>query len=301
MSPVKIALIQTGGWGDNINSTLMFKPLRNHYPDCIINVYTSNLYKDAFTNNPYVNSICATSTPNKSAAIGLLTETLQKRTTYWKSQNYTHVFSPHPFHNPDSRHSLKRPELGDNLIYSWVHALEKEGIQCSLPPQTSLKLTDTEVDKVDKYWNSLPNLEDKTNILMECDSESGQTFWTDTWTYQVGEQILKNPKVNLFISRKLEQVILMNRLKEIAPQRVHFVGGLSLRECAELFNRCQVFMGVSSGLTNFCNTDWCKKDITWIETINNFSVCSAPIRTTGKIFWFQNNLPRFLTMISNTL
>ena len=67
----KIAIIQGGAWGDNINSTLMLKPLRTHFPDAIIDVHTSTNYGNAFHNNPYISNIIQHECHDKNSAINL--------------------------------------------------------------------------------------------------------------------------------------------------------------------------------------------------------------------------------------
>ena len=214
-----------------------------------------------------------------------------------KNRGYDHVFAPHPMFNQECWVSSHHPELGVNLIYAWVHALERAGINCPIPPQSVLKLTENEIRRVSDFCEKIKDFKTKRNVLMECHGESGQTFWDHTWTVEVGIYLLKHKDTNLFISRRHSSSDV-NRLKQEAPGRVYFVGDLSLRECAELFNRCQIFMSVSSGLSNACNTDWCKDDIKWIETVNSHAVTSAPIRKKDKIFWLENDLDKFKKMLS---
>lgn len=290
----KIALIQTGCWGDNINSTLMFQPIMDHYKkDCLIDVYTSSKYASAFYNNPLINKIIQYPATDKQSALHLTLIIPD----YIKNRGYDHIFTPHPMFNPGRWASIKHEELGENLIYAWVNALESAGIECPMPPQSILRLVEAETEKVSNFCKKIPDFKNKRNVLMECHGESGQTFWNDSWTYDIGVHLLQDPNTNLFISC-IHTHHHVDALKKEAPGRVYFVGGLSIRECAELFNGCQVFMSVSSGLSNACNTNWCKKDIKWIETVNSHVVTSAPIRKEGKIFWLENDITKFKTMLS---
>jgi hypothetical protein len=88
----KIALIQTGCWGDNINSTLMFGPLRQRYPDCVIDVYTSTYYANAFYNNPYIDNIIKYVSTDKQTSLHL-TVTIPDAI---KHRGYDKIFAPHP-------------------------------------------------------------------------------------------------------------------------------------------------------------------------------------------------------------
>jgi hypothetical protein len=171
--------------------------------------------------------------------------------------------------------------------------LEDADIPYTLPLESSLRLLPQEVEKVAQFLRGIDR--SRRNILMEVQGESGQTFWDGTWTVEVGKYLLDG-RTNLFLSRR-HMDHDFQQLASHAPGCVHFVGGLSIRECAELFNHCDVFFSVSSGLSNACNTNWCKKDGKWIETINSPTVSSAPIRSQGKVFWHDNNLGAFLRML----
>ena len=289
----KIALVQTGCWGDNVNSTLMLQPIVDNYKNCIIDVHTSTHYASAFYNNPLINKTVKYMATEKNTALHL-TLTIPDQI---KNVGYDHILTPHPMFNPGCWSSNEHPELKENLIYAWVHALEKIGIECPMPPQSILKLTNEEINRVSNFCKKIKRFKESRNILMECHGESGQTFWDHNWTVEVGIYLLQDKNTNLFISRRHTSSDI-DRLQQEAPGRVYFVGDLSIRECAELFNRCQIFFSVSSGLSNACNTNWCKNDIKWIETVNSHVVTSAPIRKEGKVFWFENNLTKFKTMLS---
>jgi hypothetical protein len=290
---IRIAIIQTGSWGDNINSTIMLKPILEHYNDeCSIDIFTSTTYGSAFHNNQYVSRIFEYPSNSKDSALHLLTTIPDSI----KRDNYEKVFVPHPMINPGKWSSSLYPELGENLIYAWVNSLESEGIKCDMPPTSILRLTADEVSSIDSYCSEIPTMSTMRNVLMECHGESGQTFWDHRWTISVCEHLLADNRTNIFISRKNHSSDI-EQLKKISSNRVHFVGGLSIRQCAELFNRCEIFFSVSSGLSNACNTDWCRKDVKWVETTNSPTVTSAPIRKDGKIFWHDNNIPKFINML----
>lgn len=290
----KICLIQTGCWGDNINSTLMFKPIHDHFDNCVLDVHTSINYASAFENNPYINKLVKYKADTKQEALHL-TLTIPKQIA---NSGYDKILAPHPMFNPDKWTSIKNPSLDTNIICAWIRALEENGIEYDLPLETVLQLTGVEVSKVKKFMNGIKSFAKFRNILMEVHGESGQTFWDHTWTIKVGKYLLDNKTTNLFISRKFNGGDVAD-LSSHAPGRVFFVGDLSIRECAELFNHCDAFFSVSSGLSNACNTNWCKNDIKWIETVNSKTATSAPIRKEGKVFWHQSDQGKFIEMLKN--
>ena len=284
---MKIALIQTGSWGDNINSTLMLIPLKKKYPDACIEVHTSTIYETAFHNNPYINRIIAHPSIDKPTSIKLALAIAPRLT------GYDIIFNPHPFYNPDKRSSIRHPELGSNIIYAWVRALEDHGIDYSLPLETILNLTPTEINKVDQFVAHIPHFGNHRKNIMEISGESGQTFFNNTWAEAIITKLCTRGEM-VFISHKFGIPALAQKF----PTLCYNANTLSIRECAELFNRCYKFFSVSSGLSNACNSNWCKKDIEWVEIIKSASDSSAPIRSVGKVFWLEDDLNKFLKTIS---
>lgn len=284
-----IALIQPASWGDNINSTLMFKPLHDHYGHMRLDVYTADIYASAYANNPYVARVIEFPAATKEKALHLLNVI----PPLVQGKGYAKIFCPHPMINGDKWTSIKHGSLGTNLINAWVRALEEANIEYQLPLETILALTPQEVANVDAFCSKV-NMQGR-NLLMEVEGLSGQTYWNAEWTSRVGKHLLRGD-TNLFLSRRHADRDV-EELQRYAPGRVHFAGSLSIRECAELYNRCDGFFSVSSGLSNACNTNWCKKDKLWIETINSDAVSSAPVRSEGKTFWTDNNLDHFLAML----
>lgn len=283
---IKIAIIQTGSWGDNINSTLMLKPLKTKYPKARIEVHTSSYYASAFFNNHYIDKLIQHKTSNKLGSIQL-SQNLDN-----KLVGYDMIFNPHPMYNPDKRCSKRHPEWGTNLIYSWVRALEDKDVDYDLPLETVMFLTGEEMERVDKFVSTVSNFESRTKNLMEIHGESGQTFWNSEWTNAVVQKLCSRGEI-VFISHRHGVPELARKF----PGLCYNVNTLSIRECAELFNRCDKFFSVSSGLSNACNTNWCRNDIEWIETINNWHDSSAPIRSDNKSFWYDQSLSKFLSAL----
>lgn len=285
---IKIAVVQGGAWGDNINSTLMLKPLKEHYPNSVIDIHTSNIYHDAFKNNPLINKLIKHEVKSKNDAINLA---LSVPAMILQS-NYDIVISHHPIFNTDWS-SKKHPEWGENLIFAWVRALENIDIACD-SLETILQLLPEEIAKVDEFIKQIPGI-DRFKNLIETHGESGQTFYNPLWTKTIIDKLASQNQI-VFISKKGKSGEII-KLMEKYPNNVFFAGDLSIRECAELYNNCDRFFSVSSGLSNACNTNWCKNDIQWIEIVNSTVCSSAAVRSEGKTFWYENNLQKFLKEI----
>lgn len=300
---MKIAHIQLASWGDCINSTLMFKPIKKHFEAihgcCTIEVHTTALYESAFHNNPYVNNIIChhyrgkpvTSKQDCFALYDIVPDHVRK-------MPYNEVFVPAPILLPDKRNSLKHPEFGNNLICTFMRYLEDRGIDYEWPVQTILRLTKEEIERVDNWIKDNKVIIDTNfNILMEVQGESGQTFWKPHWTLAVGRHLARKPYVNVFVSKR-DKTPEIQQLERETNNKVRWAGSLSLRECAQLFNKCNAFLSVSSGLANACNTNHCRKDLIWIETVNDDTVNSAPLRTNNKTFWYKNDINAFIEMLT---
>jgi ADP-heptose:LPS heptosyltransferase len=273
----------------------MFKPIKQHFKECQLDIHTSTKYGDAFINNPYIDNLIIHHANNKKDALHLcltIPDMLKK-------SNYNKILSPHPMYNPDQWISSRYPEWGDNLIFAWVSALEQLQVDYSIPLETVLNLTDEEVQRARNYMDRTPNFYKKQNILIEIHGESGQTFWNENWTTRVGEYLVQN-NMNLHISHAQLRGDIAN-LRDKYSNNIYWAGALTIRECAELFNHCYAFISVSSGLSNACNTNWCRKDIKWFEVVNSLACSSAAIRKEGKIFWHQNDVNAFIKMLDDKL
>ena len=289
----KIALVAPGSWGDNINQTFQLKPLKEHYPNSIIDVHSSERYASAFYNNPHVNKVIEYKSNDKNSALHLIhtiPPVVQKL-------NYDLILARHPMiHRPWS--CPGHPELGENLILVWAAQLEELGIKFDVPLRSSMVLTNDEINNTKRFVERIPNIDNGRNVLMEVQAESGQTFWNDQWTLEVCKYLLQDSNTKIFISRR-DITPVISSLNNDYNGRVYFVGKLSIRECAHLFNHCQIFQSISSGLSNACNTDWCKKDITWLEVINSHAVNSSPMGTQGKHFWYKNDIPQYIEYLKS--
>lgn len=293
-----IAFVQLGSYGDNVNSTLMFKPIKAAYPNCNLEVHTTDLYASAFHNNPHISRLITYPAFSKTDCFNLYNTV----PVTVKAQRYDKVFVPAPILHPNRRDSLLHPEFGQNIITTFMRVLEDAGIPYDWPVETILNLKAHEISNVDHYLvDRKIILGNKRNILMEVHGESGQTYWNPHWTLAVGRHLMTRQS-NLFISRR-DYTQEITQLEREFPGRVYYAGSLTIRECAELYNRCSLFMSISSGLSNACGTSHCHKpdgtNRRWVETVNSPTVNSAPVHASGKIFWYANDLNDFIKMLQD--
>lgn len=288
---INIAIIQPGSWGDNINSTMMLIPLKNKYPSSQIDVYTTKQYASAFHNNTFIDNIISADIEGKNDSLNFV----HVYPPLLENKGYTHIINASPFINPNDWSSGLYPQLGENLMLSWCKALEKINVHYDLPLRTILMPTIEEKKRAES--KILPYVTNsKIKNLAEIHGESGQTFWNHEWTEKVVQKLVDFDQV-IFISHNgmTDQI---KRLQSKYPLNVLYVGDLSIRECTYVFNQCDRFFSVSSGLSNACNTNYCKTSIRWVEVVNSLVCSSAPIRKEGKVFWHDNNITKFIDWLS---
>lgn len=280
-----IAIIQTASWGDNINSTLMLQPIKTKWPNCKIDVFTSNRYASAFHHNPHISNLYEEPVQNKTEAMTSAIKWGQKI----NPAQYPLIINAHPFYNPEKRNSLQHPHLGDNLILSWVRALEEAGIEYTMPLKTELCFNQNEIDKANQFLSQMPN---KPKVLMEIYGESGQSFWDHNWTIAVTELLAS--KGYCVIHSRCHDGPDLHQLRQRFTD-VYFAGSLSIRECAALYEKCDMFFCISSGLMNACNAS--TRRIPWFEVINSYMVSSTPLSKENKNVWMENNITNFINFL----
>lgn len=288
---MKIAIIQPGCFGDNVNSTLMFKPIKDKYPTSEIDIFTAERYHQPFLLNPYINNIIKLPSKNKNDALNLIYTIAPS--------NYDLIIKSHPLINK-TWSSHKHPELGENLILSWVNWLERHDINYDYPLKTDLILSEEEEKTAKEFLDKHIHPQDKKGIiLIEAEGESGQSFWDWRWTEKVTNTL-----------HQMGYVVLINNVKEasVAQQlqlnhknRTTWVGNLSLRTVTSIYDHCDCFISVSSGLSNACNTQQRSTKPKWIEVVNSLACSSNVVGSKEKLFWLENNLEKFINKIKETL
>lgn len=288
---MKIAIIQPACFGDNINSTVMLIPIKTKWPDAHITMHTTDLYQSAFKNNPYINETILYPATNKNGALDYIYK-IHKQLT-----GYDIIFNPHPMGNPD-KWTTTKSDVGTNIISAWLRALEDKDIPYSRPLKTILNLTPEENIKVSTYISTIKEFTNKPKVLIETGAESGQSQFNNDWMKQISKYFI-DKGYNIFISRKNKDQDIVKLEKQ--SNLVHFVGELSLRETAGLYNHMDVFISTGSGLSCACNTQNMKTTVKWFEVVNSTSIDTSPIRTENKKFWYDNNIDGFINMINQTI
>lgn len=287
---MKIAIIQTGCWGDNVNSTLMFAPIRKKYPNSIIDIFTADRYHSPFLKNPYINEIIKLPSANKNDALNLMHTV--------RPENYDLVIRNHPMLNKNWSSHLN-PGLGENLILSWVNWLEANNVPYEIPLTTDLILSDVEKQAPIDFIQQHVSKDRKGIILVEAETESGQSFWNAQWTDTVARKLHAMGYIVLINS--MREASIAQNLQACTGNRIIWMGGFTLRTMAAFYDHSDVFISVSSGLSNACNTQQRKIIPHWLEVVNSLTCSSNVIRSTDKTFWHDNNITHFCDHLTTIL
>lgn len=284
----RVALISTGCFGDCINSTLCFEPIKKHYGNCTIDVYTSTKYHTAFINNPHINKLHQVQADTKHDALHL--------NEIIKPRDYDLVIKGHPLFNR-VWDSTQHPQLGENLILAWVSALEANNIPVELPLTTSLHLTDEELDWCNNFINRFAK--NQKIALMECEGESGQSPWREDWTPSAIRTLIA--KGYIVLASCVAQKTIIQNMQIQHKNKVIWVGGASIRTVSGMFDHCDLFISVSSGLSNACNVAQRRPINKWIEVVNDLTCSSNVVGCNDKVFWHRNNKDDFCDYLRDTL
>jgi len=244
--------------------------------------YISSYYKSALYNNPDVDKIFIIPTKTKPEstlpathrAIKLAkSKGLYKKNIiipapyfgkYWNTQKHKIV---------DCIRRSAEDIIGSNWVVPWVPII---------------KLTQTEIQKTQKWVKKLPNT---PKVLFEWDAQSGQSFLTTSWI---------NPICKLFPGWT---VILSGRKPNFTlPSNAVDGSVLSIRESMELFNHVNFMIGVSSGLSCICGSNWTvNKNIPWIESCNNRLWSGENYPRKNKKICYSNKLSDFLNLLKKSI
>jgi hypothetical protein len=232
---------QLGKYGDCLFATTVAKQIKNDYPDCHLTWAIGSIYRTILDGNPYIDEIWEFPLP----PLGDLSESWQqfeceaikrKRRGDFDEIFLTQLY-PNNFKN------------FDGTVRSSILRAYPTPITVSVSPV--LRLTPKEIENVRSFSEEHHLLERKHVILFECSFDSGQSFLTADFAYEVSKKIIeKISDVSIILSSKLP----------IQSVDENIINGsvLTFRENAELTKYCTLVVGCSSGISWLCTSDWAK-------------------------------------------
>jgi hypothetical protein len=253
--------------GDILNATLVSAQLRRNHPEYYIVFITCERYKNLLDHNPDIDQLIALA--GDPASLDLDMPAIK---TYHR---WVEVFTPAAYFSP-------------GLAQGWtINRVTREPVgialtDCRLPV---LVLSDVERDEARVWWSTLPR---GRKVLIETEFNSSQSPWNDDFVEALGTML--GPLGVIFIFTAFNRPPFFDDFQLRFGNAVWCA--LPFRLNVELFNLTDAYLGVSSGISVAISSNWCRRDIPWIE------VCHGPIWSHVEIpelreFQLCCDLPRF--------
>jgi len=222
-----------------------------------------------------------------------------------KMDNWTRFLTPAPYMNYQT-------VPGGNLIELIKAA---SNLEFSFPFLPILELTDVEKQKAKTFLGSLPT---GKKILIETEFSSDQTHWKDFYASDILNILGADNPVLIFSAKN--KPVFYDDLKLRYDNVFWFNQELKLN--AEIYNNCDAYIGVSSGISSICSSSYCRMDLPHLEISRGFHWSSAIYpekeelylaysysRFIDGLYWIKNKLfffknfnffaPKFLKKITS--
>jgi glycosyltransferase involved in cell wall biosynthesis len=267
--------------GDLLLCTPIPRQLKADDPACHITWYTSQRYAFVLNNNPYIDEVIALpdaplynlkiinilrphATQENAGVLALNAEIPRLR----NARPWTRFFTPAPYLNFHAfANHYRIPGIDDNL--SDPQVASKNGslldvikayvnFNWTVSDLPVMRLTDAEVARAREYISKLPH---GIKILFETEFNSGQSYFDIDCLLKVITSTLHLKPVVIFTSKN--KPLYYDDLAKRYERMYWFSGEFRLN--AELYNACNGFVGVSSGVSTLTYSDWCRNDLPKLE------------------------------------
>jgi len=226
--------------GDILNCTGILRQLKADHPTCRITWFTSERYRFALDHNPLIDELVTLE--GDPVALDQRIDELKG------SRPWTRFFDPAPYRNYD--------KLPDGALLDLVRAAA--GVRWTVPSMPVVRLTVAEVAAARAYWQSLP---EGPRILVETEFHSSQSPWKARSAFQMADALAGLDPCYVFTARNRPSYL--DAFLARHPKAVWCAE--PFRGNAELYNLCDAFIGVSSGISVLSLADWCRQDVLGIE------------------------------------
>ncbi len=240
--PSRYGIAVFHGIGDILNCTPVARQLKLNEPDCLITWFTSERGAMALEHNPHVDEVVAL--PGDPVKLDERVLEL-KRLRPW-----TRFLTPAPYMNYQA--------APGGSLFEILRA--SAGIPLTVPFRPVLRLREDEIREARAYWESLPG---GPRILVETEFYSQQSRWNRSNAFDLVERLAPVSPLLVFTARTCPE--FLDDLREVYPRAVWCQA--PFRQNAELYNLCDAFIGVSSGITCLTISTHCRDDIPSIEYV----------------------------------
>ncbi|MDW8075779.1 MAG: glycosyltransferase family 9 protein [Bacteroidota bacterium] len=255
---MKIGIVLFRTAGDVVNGTIATRQLKHTFPNSHITWFVSERYAFVLDNNPDVDEVVALPGDpfQLDAQIGQLLSTRRWDRFY--------ILAPHLAYADVPGGDLTE------LMFS------KLDIPLTVPLRPVVVLRPEEVQRARQWWSQLPA--NRPRILVETEFHSEQTPWDKSYALEMIHRLAPAQPVFVFTAKNCPPYL--DELRQSYPDVVWC--NLPFRDNAELYNLCDAFIGVASGISCLTNALWCREDVPHIE------VARAPHWST----WHYNHHTR---------
>ncbi len=233
--------------GDVLAATPIAKQLKADYPDCKIVWFTSEAGEVAVRLNPYIDELVVL--PGNAYLLDHQIPQIRQ------SRPWTRFFTPAAYMNYEviPGGSILDPK-------GTIFGITKQSamLHWTVPFTFPFRLDTSEIAAARAYLDSLP---DGMKILVETDYRSEQSPWTDDWCFDMLEELHDLNATFIFTSKNPPP--FFDSFQKRYPNCSWC--DLPFRLNAEIFNHCDAFIGVSSGISCLTYSDYCKTTIPRIE------------------------------------
>ncbi len=241
-SKPQIGIAVFHGLGDVLNLTPVARQLRADHPGAHLVWFVSKGCEPALRGNPDLDEIVVLEGTWEALDAGI--------PELARSRPFAAFHAPAPYLNYD-----KAP--GGSL---WDLYRAAPGLRWTVPMVPVLSLSDAERAQAAAWWEALPS---GPRILVECDQRSQQSFWTVDTVEVVWDAL-----------RRLDPLFVMSAAQEPGEaQRLRALGARVAvctqpwRLNAEFYNRCDAFLGISSGISALTGSTACRDDVPSVEYV----------------------------------
>ena len=245
-------IIQLACFGDCLYATAIVRQLKHDEPNCHVTWAIASKYESAIVLNPFVDDRWVVSIDNGDYYNVNLLRIVEEAKRKKQAGEFTEIIVS------------QIPSLNwhryDGTIRGTILASSPFPITQGVAP--TLRLSDQEVISVTQVAEEWQLTKYKYVLLFECAPSSGQSFL--------------NPDIALLIAEKVvcgrqDVCIILSSAQKINATSPHIKDGsvLSIRENAELANRCTHLIGCSSGITWACTSDWVSAPLLTIQLLSS--------------------------------
>jgi hypothetical protein len=267
----KKVIVNLGGKGDIVNTTMLPKLYKEHGYDQVVWI-TFRKNMSILENNPYIDRIVPVEDISDNSFVQqsnhvFATAVLKKQ---MEESGYDCVF-PAPYSSPiyTGNTEVALLELIRKTVSSEFNLSTEDAAKC-LP---QIFLSENEVEEARSFFKTLPT--DKKIVLVEHETLSNQTFVNT-------ENLLD---VTKSLSNKFPELFFVfTGFRKINETHAVSYNG-SFKSNVELYNLCQGFISVASGVTCLIHSDYCPDDKLTLEIVRGRHWSSADyLHKKNKLF-----------------